>query len=61
MTGTVRYVRYVSPFGSPALLPEPRAKKYLLVDSAMWDVFSAAGALSDAQRAVGAPRIEVSR
>lgn len=52
-----RYVRYVSPFGSPAMMTERRARTFMHVDEMMWDAFSAVGALSDDQRTVGPPRI----
>lgn len=51
-------VRYVSPFGSPATMRREQAEALLVEDDRRWLDYQEAGALSDAQRAVGCPRIE---
>lgn len=51
-------VRYVSPFGSPAYMSRAGALRLLAEDDARWLVYGHLDALSEAQRAVGPPRIE---
>jgi hypothetical protein len=50
-------VRYVSPFGSPAWMTAEEAHRLLVEDDDRWLRYQAAGALSEAQIAVGPPRI----
>jgi hypothetical protein len=52
-------VRYVSPFGSPAWMTRAEAEKYLAEDDARWLRAQEIGALSEHERAIGPPRIEV--
>lgn len=54
-----RQVRYVSPFGSPAWMTREKAERLLAEDLERYDRNYELGVLSDAQRAVGSPRIEV--
>lgn len=61
MTARVELVRYVSPFGSPAGMTRAAALELLEADDARWIRYQAVGALSEHQRAVGPPRIEVVR
>lgn len=64
-TKHVPQVRYVSPFGSPAWMTREEAQRYLDEDDARWmrllDIERETGEVirSAAQRAIGAPRIEV--
>jgi hypothetical protein len=51
-------VRYCSPFGSPAWMPEERARALLEADDARWVEWSRLGMLSERQRQHGPPRIE---
>lgn len=51
-------VRYVSPFGSPAYMSRAGALRLLAEDDARWLLYGHLDLLSEAQRAVGAPRIE---
>ena len=51
-------VRYVSPFGSPAWMPEAEAKGHLEADDADWVEWSRLGLLDERMRRVGPPRIE---
>ena len=54
----VRWVRYVSPFGSPASMPEEQAERHLADDDARWLEFSKLGLLDERMRPIGPPRIE---
>ena len=56
--GDERLVRYISPFGGPALMTRHAASRLIAEDDARWVVFYAAGKLNDEQREVGPPRIE---
>lgn len=60
-TAAPRLVRYVSPFGSPAWMPREQATRLLAEDDARYLLHQDAGALSEDQRRVGPPRIEVPR
>lgn len=51
-------VHYVSPFGSPAYMSRATALRLLAEDDARWLLYGLLDILSEAQRAVGAPRIE---
>lgn len=51
-------VRLVTPFGTPAWMDEAEALRHVEADDARWLRWSELGILSDAQRAVGPPRIE---
>lgn len=55
---TVRLVRYVSPFGSPAWMTRDQAEKHLTEDDRLWLLHQNAGNLSEEQHRVGPPRIE---
>lgn len=58
-------VHYISPFGSPAWMTRDQAEGYLAQDEARYEFHAAAGTLdyvlSDEQRRIGPPRIEVPR
>lgn len=64
MTARVRrprpddFVRYISPFGSPAGMRRADAERHLAEDDARWLDWQDLGILSAAQRAVGPPRIQ---
>lgn len=53
-----RLVRYISPFGSPAVLRESIAEDLLARDDAHWLRMQLVGNLSAEQRRIGPPRIE---
>lgn len=59
-------VRYVSPFGSPAWMSRDRALAHLNIDDRRWvwyqhvEAMTGNPMISDEQRTIGAPRIEVS-
>lgn len=53
-----RFVRYVSPFGSPAWVSRARAEELLAEDDARYVEWSQLGILIAHQRQVGSPRIE---
>jgi hypothetical protein len=55
---TVRLVRYISPFGTPAWMPRETAEKHLADDDRRWLLHQSAGNLSEYQLAIGPPRIE---
>jgi hypothetical protein len=55
---TVKQVRYVSPFGSPAWMSREDAERYLAEDDELWIELSALGLLTPRQREIGPPRIE---
>lgn len=57
----LRLVRYVSPFGSPAWISREEAAIHLERDDRRYLDLAEAGALSDAMRRVGPPRIEHDR
>jgi hypothetical protein len=54
-----RLVRYVSPFGSPAWMTRDEAQRYMAEDDRRWLADEAIGNLSDRQRQIGPPHIEV--
>lgn len=53
-----RLVRYVSPFGSPATMPEDQAQRLLKEDDKHWLSMQEVGQLSEHQKEIGPPRIE---
>lgn len=57
----LRLVRYVSPFGSPAWMSREEAATHLEEDDRLYLDLVEIGALTDAQRRVGPPRIEHDR
>lgn len=52
-------VRYVSPFGSPAWMTRERARELLDEDDKRYVLYERAGNLTERQRQIGPPRIEV--
>jgi hypothetical protein len=52
-------VRYISPFGSPAWMSRENAERLMAEDDKRWLDYMEAGNLSEAQRQIGAPRIEL--
>lgn len=54
-------VRYVSPFGSPAWMTREAAYEWLEKDDKLWLELQEVNALSEWQRQIGPPRIEVHR
>jgi len=54
-----KLVRYVSPFGTPAWMSREIAEQHLEDDDRRWVLYSQHGLLSEAQREIGPPRIEV--
>jgi hypothetical protein len=58
MSRRTRLVHYVSPFASAAWMPAWRAKNYLEQDDRRWSRLEELEMVSEAQRAVGRPRIE---
>lgn len=55
----MQLVRYVSPFGSPAWMTREQAQTHLEEDDRRWLLHQEAGNLSEWQREIGPPRIEV--
>jgi hypothetical protein len=51
-------VRYCSPFGSPAWMPEADAQRHLEEDDQRWVEWSRLDMLTERQRQHGPPRIE---
>ena len=54
----VPFVRYVSPFGSPASMTRPEAEKYLAEDTKRYERYDRLDILTKGQRQIGPPRIE---
>jgi len=61
MTGRTDHVRYVTPFAATASLPAWQAEGNMEREAKRWALLSELDMLSDAQRAVGPPRIEDDR
>lgn len=51
------FVRYTSPFGSPAWMPREEAEGYYREDDSLWLLLVECDALTTGQREHGAPRI----
>lgn len=52
-------VRYVSPFGSPAWMTRSEAERYRAEDDARYELHHELGILSEREREIGPPCIEV--
>ena len=52
-------VRYVSPFGYPAWMTRRRAEQRLALDGRRWQRYLSIGCLTQRERDLGPPRIEV--
>ena len=52
-------VRYVSPFGFPAWMTRRRAERRLALDGRRWQRYLSVGCLTQRERDLGPPRIEV--